>query len=341
MGILQQEFAQAGVAGTETTETPEQNAETEEQQETQESQTEEPENPEVAQSPDGKKAQPSKDVEEILVSDAEGRKKIKVDFSDKEKLKRYVAKAYGADKFREERDKYKTQLDKIDPEYKELKQGWTELNGAYEQGGMRGLVNLLLDDNQGYDKFIQAEIAKAEKLKNASPEELRNLQLEERFESERKEREKLAKKIAERDAQELTSRQESQESHLKALIEPAFNKYRFSGKLGDAEVEQAYDEAVWTRAIKQLRPVPDDVELSSAQVEDIFRKQAALYQKAVSKQVETKTKQVMGRKKLDAQERATATVSKANRTGVRETDLEADLHGGNFGGAFKNFFGIK
>jgi len=339
LGILMGEMKSAGVLDEPAAgEDPESAEESSEESTTPEN---EPENTEVVPGKEAKSSKPSKDVEEIFVTDESGRKKIKVDFSDREKMKRLVAKSYGADKFREERDRLKSQLEPIQAEHAELKKGWSELEGAFEQDGMRGIINLLMDDNQGYDKFIQTELAKVKRIEDASPEEKRQIELEERFERERKEREKLAKRLEDRDKQELTTREQAQQAQLKSLVEPAFNRYRFAGKLGDASVEQAYDKAVWSQTLEQLEQLPDNQEMSAALVDATFRKVAASFQKAVAQQVESKTKQVINRKKMDAQEKATATVSKASRTNVRDADLEADLRSGSFGGAFKNFFGVK
>lgn len=249
-------------------------------------------------------AKPAADIEEIIITDDSGKKKLKVDWSDRERLKKYVQQAAGMRKFQAERDQLTTKLKTMEPEYQDLKKSWGAIEEAFSREGIRGLVNLLANDPQGYDRHLQAEVNRIRAREAATPSELERMDLEEKLTLERREREMLQKKV---EADLKRSQEEREVASLKSLeaqVHPVFDKYRFAGKLGDEVVEARLDQAVWDQALKRLEEYPDDVQLSSTIIDREFRDVANSFRKIINKQAEVKAKQVVTSKKIAAQENA-------------------------------------
>jgi hypothetical protein len=251
-------------------------------------------------------AKPAGDIEEIIITDDSGKKKLKVDWSDREKLKKYVQQAAGMRKFQAERDQLTTKLKTIEPEYQDLKKSWSAVEEAFSKGGIKGLVNLLAGDAQGYEKHIQSEVARIKAREAASPSELERMDLEEKLTLERRERELLQKKVEEDLRRSQEEREVASLKSLESQVHPAFDKYRFAGKLGDEVVEARLDQAVWDQALKRLEQYPDDVELTSTLIDREFREVANSFRKIINKQAEQKANKVVTSKKIAAQENAAA-----------------------------------
>ena len=101
------------------------------------------------------------------------------------------------------------------------------------------------------------------------------------------ERERMLNRI--KQEQESNSKKAAEQAEkaelakLENLLTPAFNKYRFSGKLGDAEAEANLDSAIFARAKEALSEIPDEIELTSKE-NNTFQK----YVQAETKKKETK-----------------------------------------------------
>lgn len=295
---------------------------------------------EVVDSSSSSESAPEKkgDIEEILINEEGGRKKITVDWSDREKLKKYVHMAAGMRKFQAERDQVMGKLSQIEPEYKELKSSWEALENAFSQGGVKGLVNLLSGDQAGYEKHIQSEFARLKARETATPSELEKMDLEERLSIERRERERLTKQVEESLKRSQEEREQASIKSLEAQVHPAFDKYRFAGKLGDEVVEQRLDKAIWDQALRNLEEYPDNVELSSSLIDKEFREVSNSFRKIINKQAEQKAKKVVASKKVAAQESAATKAMNgyiANSASNAEK-FKGDIRKGDFTSALRD-----
>lgn len=273
----------------------------------------------------------SSDIEDVIVSDDSGRKKVKVDWNDREKLKKYVQMAAGMRKFQAERDRLNKELSDIQPKYQDLANSWQAIEDAFSSNGIKGLINLLGGDNEAYDRHIQAEFNRLKSRESASPSELERMDLEERLSSERRERERLAKQVEDN----LKKAQEKEETAsmkaLESIVHPAFDKHRFAGKLGDDVVEARLDQAVWDQALKRLEDYPDDISLTPGIVEKEFRDVANSFRKIINKQAEQKAQKVVTNKKVAAQEAAAAKAMSGYKPKTTQAaeKFKSDIRGGN------------
>lgn len=288
---------------------------------------------------DSTEAATSGDIEEVIITDDSGRKKVTVDWKDREKLKKYVQMAAGMRKYQVERDKATAELSELKPKYDDLAQSWQAVETAFSSGGIRGLINLLAGADDAYERHLQAEFQRVKARENATPSELERMDLEERLASERREREKLARQVEE-NLKKATEKEEiSSMKALESLVHPAFDKHRFAGKLGDEVVEAQLDQAIWDQALKRLEQYPEHFELNGSVVEKEFREVSNAFRKIINKQAEQKAQKVVASKKVAAQEAAAAKAMKgySPKTSPNAEKFKSDMRSGNLVSALTDF----
>jgi hypothetical protein len=285
-----------------------------------------------------KEAAPAK--EELIITGPDGRKqKIEVDWNDKEKLKKYIHAAAGMRKFQAERDNALKQIKEKEAQYKDVAQSWDAVKSAYEQEGFKGLVNLLTQRPDGYELFLNQEMHKMQRRAEATPEELKQIELEERFENERKAREKLEKQVKETMEKSSKDKEAATVAEIQSRFNPVFDKYRFSGKLGDEAAEQVLDSTLWNQTKERLAELPDDVELTPQLIEREFRNVAGTLRKVIQKQSDKKTEQVIQNKKTQAATQAATMATKGYQTGNARDSIRKSVESNDMIGALKQFLG--
>lgn len=287
-------------------------------------------------------AEGQSDVEEVMVTTPDGKKvPVKIDFSNREQLKKYVHAAAGMRRFQAERDKVKQEAQALQGQLKELQSSWEAVKSAYQSQGVKGLVNLLANDQAGYDKYLANEFSRLKAREEASPAELERMELAEQLETERRERGRLQKEIEERLKQATEESERARVLKTEAIITPAFDKVRFAGKLGDPTVEHQLDSAVWQQALSRLGEYGDDVAMTPELVEKEFRAVASTFRKVINQQTEQKVKQVVQAKKAQAQTAAAAAASKGFKSNADTEKFRQDIKSGNLTDALKSFLGGK
>jgi translation initiation factor 1 (eIF-1/SUI1) len=293
---------------------------------------------------EGEEKEPQQQVqstkEELLITGPDGRKqKVEVDWNDKEKLKKYIHAAAGMRKFQAERDNALRQLKEKEAQYSDVAKSWQAIQGAYEQEGFKGLVNLLTQNPNGYELFLNQELSRMQRRLEATPEELKQLELEEKYEQERKAREKLEKKVQETLEQSTKEKEAATIAEIQSRFNPVFDRYRFEGKLGDPEAESVLDSTLWEKAKERLAEYPDDTEITPQLIEREFRTVANTLRKVISKQAEKKTEQVIQNKKQQAATQAAAIATKGYQQGNVKDSIRKSVESNDMLGALKQFLG--
>lgn len=275
-------------------------------------------------------------IREVTITDHKGRRKIKVDFSDHDKVEKYIQMAAGFRKMQAERDQLKSAQGKLPEEVSGKLDSLNKLEEAWSGGGRQGIVNvidLLAKEQGGYEEYIEAEYDRMRAKKGASPSELERIELQERLEAESREREKLMRQIQEREERTNKQAVEADRQQLRASINPAFEKYRFDGKLGDPNAEASLDEAVWLKGLAELKKLPEDVELTEKVADKVFRDISARYRKMFKAQASKKVKQAVTNQKKAAGEKAAVTAMKGIKSTAKQDEFRKNMKDGNWGGA--------
>lgn len=224
----------------------------------------------------------AEDIEAVRVTDAKGRREVKVDFSDREKLKKYVQLAYGGRKWQQERDSARTELTQLQEKYNSLEKDWQKVEDSFKSSGVAGLVNLLEGKEDAFDGWYEKEQARREAWAGMSDSERQSYQREEEARRQELKAKELEEKYEAKLAEIETERERADQRALEAKLHPSFDRYRFSGKLGDEVAEHHYDQALWNQALSNLEELPEDIEITPAMVDKEFRKVSSAFKKAWS-----------------------------------------------------------
>lgn len=283
----------------------------------------------------------SGDIEELTVKGPNGRqKKLKVDYSDKDKIKRAYRLAYeGRAVWQKERDEAKNQLSETRSELESLQKDWEKLETAYEKNGVAGLVDLLEGRDGAYQDYLKQEMQRQERLESMTDSERRAYEREQEIQAEKQ----RAAKLQEEYDKKLREIQEQQEQAdiraLESKIHPSFDRYRFRGKLGDEVAETEFDEMLWNRALTSLEKISDsDVELTQGMVDKEFRRIASTIKKHLSSQVDKNLKKTVSRKKKDAAKKVRATVSRSMQGNQDLQEFRKNMKSGNLVDGLTSFF---
>lgn len=273
------------------------------------------------------------DVEELLVN---GRK-VKVDFTDREKLKTYVKMAGLARKKQAEADTISRELKELKPKYEESLKFEQAIENAFNSEGIPGLINLVSGEDGAYEKWFTQEYERRRAKEDATPAELERIELQEQLERERKQRERIQREREEELNRSKEERSRNEQVKLENMMHPAFNKHRFAGKLGDASLEADVDSMVWSRAINAIGEIPDDVELTPRLVEREFRKAANSLNKLVERQTKSKVSTAIQNKKKDAASKVAIAATKGQQATNVNDEMTKAIAGGNLKDAFNLF----
>jgi hypothetical protein len=275
---------------------------------------------------------PSSLVDTVRVELGDGRfAKIKVDFSDKEAVKGFIAEQYAAARRAESLAK---EVETIRPDYTDLKSSFEKIEEAAEEGP-EALVDLLYGKQGSFQALIDAEIQRRETRQYASPEELALMEREDQArKSQRLTQKEKSKLEAEKQAIEAQKTQAAEDA-LYSRLERQFNQVRVDGMFGDDELETFVNKAIWRETIDQLA----EVEAKNPNIPDVAIKQimndvankvrnkfAKTQKEAVSKAVESS--KTTAQQKVAAKATSAATPSRQAAQDAVNSRIDAgDIRG--------------
>ena len=269
-------------------------------------------------------AAPEGEVEYLELTDDTGRKRVKIDWNNRDAIKKAISMAAGARKWQAERDQLKAKLQEQETSAKDVQEAWTAVSTAYESQGIEGLVDLLAAEQGAYQKWLQNQLQKELAKRDASPDELERIQLKERLDKMEKERALESRKLKEREEAIAKEREAAEEAQIQSVVNPAFDKVRFAGTLGNEQLEDRLDRTVWSEAIDILANIEEQqgrTAVTPAVARKVFQEVAESLRGAL--QVKAKEEAAAATEVRKAQA-ATKVAAKAQTVqGSRQTEAES------------------
>lgn len=229
--------------------------------------------------------------------------KIKVDFSDKEAVKSFIAEQYASAR---KAKSLEEQLTAIKPDYDDMKQAFEQIEAAVENG-IENLVDLLYGKPGQFQQLVEQEIERRELRKYASEAELAAMDREEELKKTARltavERKKLE---AEKQAIEA-QKSKAAEDALYSRLERQFNQIRVDGMLGDSELEDFVNRAIWRESIDQLAELEaKNPKLPDAAIKQIMNDVANKVRNKFQASQKEATKKAVTSQKTEAQQKVAA-----------------------------------
>jgi len=280
----------------------------------------------------------SGEKEVITVTDETGRKrKVEIDYSNREQIKKMAAAAAGMRKFQAERDREISSRKELEAKLKERESDWAKLEDAFSKGHEH-LIDTLSGRQGAWQELISKEIEKREFLKNATPEELQAIKAQEQADLTRKELDKIRKENEEFKAKVQQEREEAELRSMESRVHPVFEKYRFADRLGSAQDEHLFDEMLWNSSLKRLEQYEEKgLELSPELIDREFRTVATALRNRIGVQAQKKASQVVAQKKQEAIENVQSKVKSSSASSSDAEKLKKAIESGDTGSIFKNW----
>ena len=275
---------------------------------------------EVSESDHDEEEESSEDaIEYVETSDG---KKVKIDYNDRDRVKRAHLLARQGRVWQSERDKLQKQVDEIKPAYEELQ---SVMNALEEAKDDIPKLYELLTGGESWEDAIEKEIQQREEIASLTPEQLEvynKHRIAEKREAELAKREaQWQRKLEEAEETKKRAEQDTQRS----MITSAFNEYRFAGTLGDPAREHRLDKMVFNTIKSEL----NGMDASEAEVREIIKREFDALRSSVA--TNTKVNQMKSKNKKTAQ--ATKKAAKGvNKSSNESSDIASKLAKGDIDG---------
>jgi hypothetical protein len=248
-----------------------------------------------------------------------------------DKVKQYER---GMRKFQAERDRIAKEAEIAKKELSELKNHWSKLEAGFSESGIAGVINAIAGKQDAYKEFLEAEIARRNEYERATPSQRTAMEAEEKRLAAEKRAAQLEQKFKDLENSVTAKSQEAEQKALQSVVNPVFEKYRFSGKLGDAEAEYYQDKALWQLALDNLNELPEE-KITPEAIESEFRKVSSTLRKVITKQADSKAKKVVESKKAHAQEAAATKAMSGMSNSSTADEFRKQVRSGNLSDALR------
>lgn len=276
--------------------------------------------------------------ESIVVTDDKGKRRIEVDFNNKDQIKKYVQLAHGARKWQAERDQALNKAKEVESKYSTIQGNWEVLEQAYQSSGIEGLVDLLEGRQGAFQDWEKSRLDRHEMLKKASPAERELFEARESEAKRQREIEKIRKENEDFKRSVQAEKETAELRSLESTVHPVFDRYRFADKLGDSDTEQMFDEMLWNAALKRLEPYEEKgLPITQDLVDREFKSVSTALRKRINLQAEKKAAKVVEQKKREATENVQAAVSNGYRSSSAAKEAEDLIKSGNIAGLFRGW----
>lgn len=284
------------------------------------------------------KSKTSGDREVITITDENGRRRrVEIDYSDRASIKKAHEMMHGARKWQAERDRALNSAKETQSRLQQREKDWQALEQAFQQGEEH-LFDVLKGRRGAFQEMVQKQIQRAEFLRRASPEEKKALEATERSEQQARELDRIRRENEEFKKQVTQERDTSEMRALESRVNPVFDKYRFSEKLGDPNDEHMFDEMLWNSALKRLEPYEEQgLDLTPELIDREFRNVASAIRKRIGVQADKKASRAIDQKKQEATENVQAKIKSGYRTGGAAKEASDLINSGNLTGLLKNW----
>lgn len=276
--------------------------------------------------------------EVVTVTDEQGRKrKIEIDYSNKEAVKKAHLLAAGARKWQAERDQAIQSKKGLETEIGEIRGNWSKLDQAFQQNGAEGVFDLL--NGPGAFKAYVSKHAERERiLTEGTPAQVEELKRREAVDADRRRIDEIERRNKDLE-KKLGEKEEQFETRaMQSIVNPSFEKYRFADKLGDPNTEHRLDRMLWRDAMDTLEEYEKQgVDITPELVNKEFAASAGLLKKQINAQAEKKAAKVVEQKKQEATENVQAKVMSGYKTGGNAKEARDLINNGNLTALLKGW----
>jgi hypothetical protein len=260
-------------------------------------------------------------------------KKTKVDYKDRNRIRKAHELAALARKTTADRDNLKKEFD----EYKEGVSQKLEAFDILQQNkeDIHELVRLISGGKMDLEDWRKAKNAEEEEIAMMSPDELAAYNQQLAQNAHNAEINNLKAQIQKMEEDKTNNSVQASEARKASVVNPAFSKYRFAGKLGDPTGEHRIDSMMWQSFINTMETNYKDVEWTQEAAEQEMKMIYEDMNKLISRKTSQDAVQQDKKQTQQAKKQIRQTVAPKKPEKSEEEILKA-YRGGNLKGLLSN-----
>ena len=300
-----------------------------------ESDTEEESNEESVENPDGESNEDGGDEDDSEEEESQSSepdieyikangKRVKIDFSDRDSIKRVFALAAGARQWQADRDSWKSKYESRDKEYKDLRgtMDFLESIKGDDEAVFKAVTGKSLQEQ--FNKWAEEQNMLGTMSEKEKEMYLSNQDHQRRIAEVEKREAALKAQLekAENDTKEAAAEKQA------SMVRPFFFKYNFDGELGNNQLELRMNRTLWNEVESELSQfesvTPDMVEEAMDRVSNQIRQGFKVQSdRSVKKALKTQKRKV----KKAAQDRAVKPAKTNKREEIEQKIASGDITG--------------
>jgi DNA-binding protein YbaB len=285
-----------------------------------------------------KKEEAQPELFSVEVEAEDGKKLVKVDLNDKDKLSKIITTAHEAKKIKSELSSIKAEHELIKPQFEELQTVMNRIEEAATEG-VHALVDLLLNEPGAFDRIVQEKLEEKSFYETATPEQIEAFEAKRELEKYKKRENTLSEKAKKEAEKANKAKQEAELAQISASLNNAFLKNSLNGEFNDPDLEDSINEQIWAKAKQSISQMPAEVKVTQKLAEAEFARWKKHYMDIYSRNLVKKTAEAVDKKKEEAQAKVSTTVKQQTSRPSQNDKVNKAVKEGNFVGAFKSLFG--
>jgi uncharacterized protein YeeX (DUF496 family) len=299
-------------------------------------------NEDISQSEAAPAPEVAADEEWIFISDDAGRKKLKVDYKDKEGTKKAYKLAAGYSKMKTERDNLLVKSRDLDKSLSDLKEFKKVLDDTWTKEGIAGIYSRVRgEDAPEWDDYILQEAVRIQNYRNASPEQKKALEDSRELQKLKTEQQAWVKQQEDLRTSAEQAREAAELEKFTALITPHFEKVRFN-EIADSAKAERMDARLWREAKEEFKRLESEgKDITPAVAARVFKDIADDIRSLISTKVSEQVSEEIDKKKKAAQTKMVQATDKAGKAAGKDESFADDV--AKLGGlaAFNKLFGRR
>lgn len=267
------------------------------------------------------------------------RKKVKIDFTNRAHIEQTYARAAGlVPKYQRERDLAKKELSSYLEETTPKLEVLNDLQSAWSEDGIRGVIDLLAGDESQAEEFIDSLLEERDWLKKASPTEKELWEAKQLAKKAEKEKQELLERQQKREQEAEEKAQKAEEAEIRSQLNSSFDKWRFAGRMKDADAAKRFDKIIWREAMEALDGIESEQgrRPTKAETDKVFKESAEFVRKYIRQEAEQTAAKTEKKRKTTAQKKVAAKAKAGNKKANQTADAREDIAKNGLRGLMKS-----
>jgi len=257
----------------------------------------------------------SKDTEEIEITDDQGRRKITIDYTNRDSIKRAYQQAAGARKLYAKYQDLKTKFNETSSAVNSLKEKsdlFDKLDSLYTEGGYRAVVEKIT--GKSFGEIVREYQAEQERIARMSPEDRLRYEREQLAAQNKQVIQQLQKEKEEALATLRAEKEAAAVERMQGIFDTVFDKYRFTGQVQDKALAFRLDKLLFNHVKSELADLEESgIALTQPVIDRVMKEAAEALSFTIEKKANAKATKHIAQAKKQATKAAQTAILRSEK----------------------------